>query len=146
MKIGEKGFTLFELLIAVAVAAIVGAFALLFFNPGEQLAQGRNNQRISHINTIADAVKTRVIEYRGAFQTNCLSGSLPTSTRQIGSGAGNYNLEPCVVPNYLTVMPLDPQVGTTTAIGYNISYSTSTMQVTIGAPNAELGQTISVTR
>ena len=147
MKKSEKGFTLFEVIIAVGVAAIVGAFTLLFLNPVNQLAQGRNNQRVSHLNIIADAVKTRILEYRGAFETNCSSGALPTTTKQIGSGAGNYNLAPCVVPVYLTVMPFDPQSGTTTtAIGYDISYNTSTQQITISAPNAELEQAISVTR
>jgi len=142
----KSGFTLIELIITVAIAAIIGGFIMVMFNPLSQLAQARNNQRTSHVNVIASAAKERLLEYRGAFGTDCPSGALPTSTKQIGTGTGNHNLEICLIPNYLSVMPLDPLTGTSTATGYNILYSTSTMQITISAPNAELGKVISVTR
>ena len=85
-------------------------------------------------------------ENRGNFATGCASGNLPTSTKQMGSGALNYNVEPCIVPTYISVMPLDPQTGTSTATGYFILHNVSTTQVTITAPGAESGQMISVTR
>ncbi len=142
----KLGFTMIELIITVAIAAIIGSIAFAIFNPLSQLARGRNTQRISHINVIASATKERLLEYRGAFATNCPAGALPTTTTPIGSGSGNYNLESCVVPNYLSVMPFDPLTGSATSTGYSISYSSSTMQITISAPNAELGEVIFVTR
>ena len=142
----KSGFTLVELIITVAIAAIIGGIVFAFFNPLSQLARGRNNQRTTHINIIASAAKERLIEYRGAFGTNCSSGPLPATTTQIGTGAGNYNLSACLIPNYLTVMPQDPITGTATSTGYTILYTSSTMQITISAPAAELGEVISVIR
>ena len=141
-----KGFTLIELIVSVSIAALVGAAILYFLNPPQQLALARNNQRTSHINIIASAVRERIIDHHGVFQTDCPSGPLPTSTTQMGSGSGNYDIEPCLVPVYLTVMPLDPANGTSSATGYSVLYNTTTTQVIVSAPNAELGQAISVTR
>ena len=146
IKISKLGFSLIELIVAIGVAAIISGTLLYFLNPASQFAQARNNQRTSHINIIASAVRSRMTDNHGIFQTNCSSGPLPSTTTQMGSGAGNYNAEPCVVPIYISVMPLDPSVGTSTATGYSIIYNSTTAQITISAPNAELGQTISITR
>ena len=142
----KSGFTLIELIITVSIAAIIGGFIMVMFNPLSQLARARNNQRTSHINIIASATKERLLENRGAFATDCPAGALPATTTQIGTGAGNYNLGICLIPNNLTVMPQDPISGTATSTGYNILYTSSTMQITISAPAAELGEVISVIR
>jgi len=140
------GFTILELIIVFSIVAIIGASILYFLNPAQQFSQARNNSRISDVNSIASAIRLRMTENRGNFATGCASGNLPTSTKQMGSGALNYNVEPCIVPTYISVMPLDPQTGTSTATGYFILHNVSTTQVTITAPGAELGQMISVTR
>ncbi len=146
INISEEGFTLVELLVTISIAAVIAGTILIFFNPVQQYARARNNQRTTHVNIIASAVRARITDNHGVFETNCSSGSLPTTSTQMGSGEGNYNIEPCIVPVYLSVMPVDPVNGTTTATGYNIAYSTTTRQFTVRAPNAELNQVIFVTR
>ncbi len=141
-----QGFTLIELLVTISIAAVVAGAVFIFLNPLGLYAQARNNQRITHINIIASAVRGRITDNHGVFEANCSNGPLPTSTTQMGSGAGNYNIEPCLVPVYLSVMPVDPVNGASAATGYNIIYSTTTRQFTLSAPNAELNKTISVTR
>lgn len=145
-NLSEGGITLIELLLTVAIAAILGAAILYFLNPASQYAAARNNQRVTHINTLAGAVRSRITDNHGVFETNCVSGPLPGTTTTLGSGPGNYNIEPCLIPTYLSVMPLDPSNGTSSSTGYSIVYTSTTRQFVVGAPNAELGQTISVTR
>ena len=57
-----------------------------------------------------------------------------------------YNIEPCIVPTYVSIMPVDPVNGTTTNSGYTILRDATTGRVTINAPGAELGEPIAVTR
>lgn len=148
----NNGFTIIEVLITIALIAVIGGTILYFLNPADQYAQARNTERQTHVNTIAQAVREWLTDNRGSIATACPSGPLPTSTTQIGNGSGNYNLEPCLIPtstlltHYLTVMPLDPSSGTSTATGYYLSFDPTSTQITISAPNAELGATISVTR
>ena len=47
---------------------------------------------------------------------------------------------------YLADIPFDPLTGAPTDTGYEISVSATDGRVTVSAPDAELGETISVTR
>ena len=104
----------------------------------------RNTQRWSHVNSILNAIGQNIVDNKGSF--NCSAGSLPISKTQLGSGNGNYDIESCLVPVYISTMPLDPLNGSLTATGYSIIYSTSTKNVTIFSLNAELGEQINITR
>jgi hypothetical protein len=109
-------------------------------------AQTRNAQRVSNIMTILNAINQRMADNRGLFETGCSAGVIPTSMKQMGSGYGNYNIEPCIVPTYLSAMPVDPVNGKLSATGYSISINAATGQITITANNAELSASISVRR
>lgn len=50
------GFTLLELLIVIAIIAVISAFLIFVLNPAETLRKGRDSQRISDLNTINRAV------------------------------------------------------------------------------------------
>lgn len=107
-------------------------------------ANSRNTKRWSHVKAILNAIGQSIADNKGNF--NCSTGLLPTLKTQLGSGSGNYNIEPCIVPVYISLMPLDPLGGLPEATGYVIIYSTTTKRVTISSLNAELGEQISITR
>lgn len=147
----KSGFTLFEIIIAVGIIAILAGTAIMFINPAQQMARVRNVQRQSDINLILNAVGQNMADNRGTF--NCSSGAIPTSTTKMATSTGNYNIAPCLVPAYLDKLPYDPKAtgarySSTTDYdtGYFILQNTTTNRATINASSSELGQTISVTR
>ncbi|MBU6501138.1 MAG: hypothetical protein KGJ89_04610 [Patescibacteria group bacterium] len=150
--VSREGFTLLELVVTMTILIMIGVFAIVAINPTDQIAKSRNAKRISDINVILGAVGQNSSDNEGKF--SCSSGTLPTSTSRMAvSGAGSYNIAPCLVSVYLEKLPYDP--ATTSAhytsvtdydTGYTISQSSTTGRITISAPAAELGTSISATR
>jgi prepilin-type N-terminal cleavage/methylation domain-containing protein len=143
------GFTLFEILIAIAIIAVLAGATIYLINPVQQFARSRNVQRQSDINLLLNAVGQNITDNRGTF--TCSSGAIPTSSTKMATSA--YNIAPCLAPAYLDKLPYDPNAAgahyastTDYDTGYFISQSATTNRVTISAPSAELGQTISITR
>lgn len=148
----RRGLTLVEILVSIAIVVFVTGIGLLALNPGSQLAAARNTQRGLHLQAIMNAVRQNIADTtNGAF--SCVSGPLPTSATQMASATGSYNIAPCLVPVYLEAMPFDPTASgsrytsnTDYNTGYTIVYNTSTTQITVAAPHAELGKSVSLTR
>lgn len=144
-----SGFTLIEILVVIGMIAILGAVVLIAVNPLRQFAQARNSQRISNVNTIINAIGNRIAENHGLFSdpTTCPI-SLPTTPTVIGSGSGKINLRSCLVPGYISEIPVDPSIGSNTCstdvcagtegydTGYTIATASSTGRITICAPAA----------
>ena len=55
---GKAGFTLIELLVVIGVIAVLATIILLAVNPGEQLARGRDANRISAVTQLGKAVQS----------------------------------------------------------------------------------------
>jgi len=147
MRRNSQGFTLIELLIVIGIIAILAAIVIVAVNPARQLAQARNATRSASVNTVLNAVTQNIAE-NGSFV--CAAGVIPASSTPISSTTGDYNICACIVPTYVAEMPFDPSTGhftdcTDYTTGYTI-LKTAENRVTISAPSAELGQTISVTR
>ncbi len=143
-----QGFTLLELLVVIGIIAILAGVVIVALNPGRQFAQARDAQRWSHVNTILNAIGQNMADNRGNWTcTSPGGGALPTSTAtQIGTATGNYNISPCIVPLYVSIMPLDPSTGTASSTGYNVLYDDTNRRVTISAIAPEITTPISVTR
>ncbi len=145
--VGRNGLTLMELLIAMGILAIMLTATVLILNPNEWFAQARNTERLSEISVVANAIGGRIADNRGTWNTTCgiKTVSFPTSTTSIGTDVGLVDLGVCLVPAYLVSVPVDPSGGTAGNTGYQISQDAAG-HITVGAPNAELGKSVSVTR
>lgn len=148
----RKGFTLIEVLLVIGLIAILAAIVIIAINPARQFSQARNTQRSSDVNAILNAIHQNMIDNKGAW--TCAAGNIPTTTAtNMGSatGTGDYDICACLVDLYLPELPYDPVTGSYTDCtsydtDYTIIQSYPGGRVTIAAPSAELGQTISVTR
>lgn len=149
----RRGLTLIEIIVAIALIALLGGLGLIALNPAGQLAKSRNTQREFHLNGIMNAIRQNMADTSGGGFT-CAAGPLPTSTAmKMAAGGGNYDIAPCLVPVYLPTMPFDPSApgagyasNSDYDTGYTIIRNATTGQVTLNAPEAELGEAVEVTR
>ena len=151
-KTRQKGFTLIELLVVIGILAVLLAIVLVAINPARQFAQANNTQRRSDVSAILNGIHQYAADNRGA-----LPAGMPTSgnTANISSTGTTDTFCSALVPTYLAALPRDPSAGTFVDCNsydsnYTVSVSTvsagNTPRLTISAPDAELGVTISVTR
>ncbi len=143
----NKGFTLLEILLVVALIAILAGIVIMAINPGKQLADTRNAQRRVDVNTILNAVYQYTVDTNGVIPASITV----TATEICKTGAtdctGLIDLSALTTnEKYLTAIPRDPS-GTCAAAGvcYEI-LKTANGRVTVSAPDAENGATIAVTR
>ncbi|MEY4744555.1 MAG: hypothetical protein RL272_500 [Candidatus Parcubacteria bacterium] len=146
----EPGFTLLEILLAVALLATLAGIVILALNPAKQLADTRNAQRRSDVVTILDALYQYGVDNSGAYP-----GAIPTGTcgdagsevcKIGGVCTGLVNLTALTTnEKYVVSIPTDPTGATTNGTGYFV-VKTANNRLTVCAPSAEQGATISVTR
>ncbi len=117
----------------------------------DPLLRARNEQRFSNVNALAKAIGKRAADNQGVFEKNCIAGPVPTTPAKMASGgSGNYNIAPCLVPLYISLIPNDPAIPNghyTDSTDYDSNYyivrNAATGRITVSAPGAE-GQPISV--
>lgn len=143
-KLNNKGFTLLEILLVVAAIAILAGIVILAINPGKQLADTRNAQRRSNVNTILSAVYQYAIDNNGDIPAAVTASS--TEICRTSSCTGLIDLAVLTTAEkYLTAMPTDPTGVSTNGSGYSISKSVNG-RITVSAPSAEQSAVIAVTR
>ena len=151
----KRGFTLIELLLVISILAVLLAIVLVAINPARQIAQANNTQRRSDINAILNAIHQYAADNNGALPPGITTSVLTIAS----SGASTVNLCGSLVSTYLADLPLDPtsgtespansicsDVGATYNTNYTVVSSAANNRITIAAPSAQLGATISVTR
>jgi prepilin-type N-terminal cleavage/methylation domain-containing protein len=76
----RRGFTLIELLVVIAVIGVLASIVLLAVNPAEQLARGRDANRISAIEGLGKATSNYVTSNSGTIPV--IAGTVTPGTWQ----------------------------------------------------------------
>lgn len=148
MNKNKNGFTLLEILLAVAALVILASIVILAINPTKQLADTRNSQRWVDVNTVLNGVYQYMIDNEGNLPGG---GNIDGTDKEICRHGESIGAECGVildelVPDYLVSIPFDPRAENTVSTDYTISTSTTANRIKISAPNAEQAKTIEVVR
>ena len=154
-RLTSKGFTLIEVLLVIGIIAILASIVIIAINPARQLAQARNTQRWSNVNTILNAIHQYAVDNKGTLPSTLTTNA----TEACATGISTTTCASSVLINldtlttnelYVTALPTDPACPAgdfcnANGTGYRVN-KTSNNRVTVTAPNAELGVVIAVTR
>lgn len=140
----RRGFTLIEVLIVLALIAILAGIALVAINPARQFAQARHAQRTSHLQVILNAIGQRMADNKGIFAGSfTVSGatyvcgpvataSTSVTTAMAGNAVDETGALGCLVPVYVPALPIDPAGAVEPQTGYEIRIHGG--RVTVCAP------------
>ncbi len=137
----KKAFTLMEILLVVAVIAILAGIVILAINPSRQLANTRNSQRYVDVDTINKAIYQYSID-RGALPATV--STTPLEICRTGASDCNGLADFAALTDnaiYLNALPVDPRVDSPNGTGYMVCQTPFGRPV-VFSPLAELGQDI----
>lgn len=145
----QGGFTFLEVLLVVAILAILAGIVIIAINPGKQLGDSRNSQRQTDISTILNGVYQYSLDNNRTVPPGITTTATEICATGSSSCTGLVDLSAITrSEKYLTSLPKDPQCSTTCATngtGYKILKSANG-RITVSAPAAEQGKTLSTTR
>jgi len=140
----KKAFTLIELIIVIAIIAILAGAIFVAIDPARRLHETRNARRANDISAILDAIKTYQVDAGGDFPTT-VAAMTDNLFYQIGTDDSGCNIsclgstteDPCVDlsvigSNYLAKVPYDPGQGEDSATGYGITKDSNGAITVIG--------------
>lgn len=149
----KQGFTLIELIVVVAIIALLAASAFVAINPGKRVGNASDAKRWSDVTAIADAISHYAVDYNGALPSGVSGASAGTTymihitggtisgtdtCTSLGTTPGEIDISSGIVPTYIPTMPLDPDVtkltSETSGIGYYM-VKDSTGRIKVGACN-----------
>lgn len=86
----QKGFTLVELLIVIAILAVLAVALVLVLNPAELLKQSRDTRRISDLGTLNSAISLYLADGQ-TWSTNSVQCSSQSGTTTMSGGPACTN-------------------------------------------------------
>ena len=140
LKFKNKGFTLIEILVVIAIIALLATVVFVALNPVKRFADARNSRRWSDVNSILTAVHEYIVDHDGSLPSG-LSTSM--SATELGTCGSCVDLS-ATLSAYLKSIPVDPQ-GSSANTGYTIAVDSNNI-ITVNATKAENSETIQVSR
>jgi len=143
----KKAFTLIELIIVIAIIAILAGAIFVAIDPARRLHEARNARRASDIANILDAVKKYQADHSGTHYY-LIESMTKDVNYLIGESAGSCIIDCSVAlqsacvdlsemgTDYLAIIPKDPKDGTDLKTGYAIRKD-DTGAITVIACGAE---------
>jgi len=158
---GAKGFTLLEVLLVVAIIAILAGIVIIAINPGKNLGDSRNAQRSADVNTIINGTYQYLLDNNGTLPAvGARTGAVVISTTPTeicntatATCTGLVDLAVLTTAGkYIVAIPTDPQAPNScptgcgaNGTGYKIAKDANGRLI-VSAMNPEQGKTISVTK
>lgn len=146
----KKGFTLIELIIVIAIIALLAAATFVAVDPVKRIGDANDAQRWADVTAIADAIMMNTADDNGTFPTDvialtadgdaaalsatestCPDHAVSTLCDSWEGDATSYDLVDLITDGHLAAIPTDPKDGTA-----NFSYyicKTSTSSIVVGA-------------
>jgi len=141
----RQGFTLIELIIVIAIIALLAAATFVAVDPAKRIGNANDAQRWEDITAIADAYYTYVVDNNGSYVTTTDDGTTYWIGTQVAATSGGatcpatstaisdfVNLDGLITGGYIGQIPDDPLGADNHSTDYYF-YKDSAGAVIIGA-------------
>lgn len=144
----QKGFTIVELMVGMAILSVLLGITLAAVNPLEQFAKTRDTKRRADVEALANAIQQHI-----ATQKGVIPEELTTSNQEIATG--EVDLCEALIPQYISALPQDPSQNNGAKIlpascsSYSTGYEIRLLDdehFRVEAPHAEVAEDISQIR
>ena len=129
----QKGFTLIETLVVVAIIAILAGAVLIAINPAETMRKSRDSTRLSDMDTLRSAINMALAEEEIRLIES--SGNSGAGTQAAdGTGYIKYaKVGTSGLAKYIPALPKDPINETVDGVNYVYSFSSTANDYEINA-------------
>ena len=135
----NSAFTLIELIITIAIIAILAALSFVALNPGKRIGQAKDDQRLTEARSIEEAIDKYTVDNRvlpitiaaaanGSYMITIAAAADQLSCAGVAMDNLNISTE---LNDYLPSLPLDPNITdeSTEGTGYFLVKDENSIQI-----------------